>query len=138
MRIVLTDSNGNSPQSAVNLKLSNLLQRLHTTGKLIQDGLLWTTRNHFSSIYPGSTHYNPDKVQPLAAVNSQQPSGSVDIDVPGVTRAYHDLDIRPKFRRALTIPIHRSAYGKKASSFDNTFVLKKKDGKRFIVQKEGS
>ena len=55
-----------------------------------------------------------------------------------MTRAYHDLDIRPKFRRALTIPIHRSAYGKKASSFDNTFVLKKKDGKRFIVQKEGS
>lgn len=72
-------------------------------------------------------------MQPLAAVNSQQPSGSVDIDVPGVTRAYHDMDIRPKFRRALTIPIHRSSYGKRASSFDNTFVLKKKDGKRFIV-----
>lgn len=53
--------------------------------------------------------------------------------MPGVTRAYHDLDIRPKFRRALTIPMHREAYGKRASSFDNTFVLKKKNGSRFIV-----
>lgn len=65
--------------------------------------------------------------------NSQETYGSVEIDVPGVTRAYHDMDIRPRFRRALTIPIHRLSYGKRASSFDDTFMLKKKDGKRFIV-----
>ena len=138
MKIVLTDSNGNSPKSAVEQKLSTVLQRLRNTGKLIQNGLLWTTRNHFTTIYPGSTHYNPDKVQPAALQNGQNPSATVDVDVPGVTRAYHDLDIRPRFRRALTIPMHREAYGRRASSFDNTFVLKKKNGSRFIVQKNGS
>lgn len=58
--------------------------------------------------------------------------------MPGVTRAYHDLVIKPKFRRALTIPMHREAYGRRASSFSDTFVLKKKNGSRFIVQKSGS
>lgn len=138
MTIKLVDSNGNSPKSAVALKLSSLLQRVRNSGKLIQDGLLWTTRNHFSTIYPGSKHYNPDKVQPASISNGTNPSAAVDVDVPGVTRAYHDLDIRPRFRRALTIPMHRSAYGRKASSFSDTFVLKKKNGSRFIVQKSGS
>lgn len=138
MRIKLVDSNGNSLKSAVESKLSSLLQRVRNSGKLIQDGLLWTTRNHFSTIYPGSTHYSPDKVQPASISNGTNPSAAVDVDVPGVTRAYHDLDIRPKFRRALTIPMHREAYGRRASSFDNTFVLKKKNGSRFIVQKSGS
>ena len=138
MRIKLVDSNGNSPKSAVESKLSSLLQRVRNSGKLIQDGLLWTTRNHFSTIYPGSTHYSPDKVQPASISNGMNPSAAVDVDVPGVTRAYHDLDIRPRFRRALTIPMHRDAYGRRASSFSDTFVLKKKNGSRFIVQKSGS
>ena len=138
MRIKFVDSNGNSPKSAVALKLSSLLQRVRNSGKLIQDGLLWTTRNHFSTIYPGSKHYNPDKVQPASISNGTNPSATVDVDVPGVTRAYHDLDIRPRFRRALTIPMHRDAYGRRASSFNDTFVLKKKNGSRFIVQKSGS
>lgn len=133
MTIKLVDSNGNSPKSAVALKLSSLLQRVRNSGKLIQDGLLWTTRNHFSTIYPGSKHYNPDKVQSASISNGMNPSAAVDVDVPGVTRAYHDLDIRPRFRRALTIPMHRDAYGRKASSFSDTFVLKKKNGNRFIV-----
>ena len=111
---------------------------MRNSGKLIQDGLLWTTRNHFITIYPGSTHYNPDKVQPASISNGTNPAATIDVDVPGVTRAYHDLDIRPRFRRALTIPMHRSAYGRKASSFNDTFVLKKKNGSRFIVQNSGS
>lgn len=33
--------------------------------------------------------------------------------------------------------MHQQAYGKKASDFTGTFVLRKKDGKSFIVQKQG-
>ena len=138
MRIKIVDSNGNSLKSAVESRLSSLLQRVRNSGKLIQDGLLWTTRNHFSTIYPGSTHYSPDKVQPASISNGTTPTATIDVDVPGVTRAYHDLIIKPRFRRALTIPMHRSAYGRKASSFTDTFVLKKKNGSRFIVQNSGS
>lgn len=58
------------------------------------------------------------------------------MDVPGVSRAYHDLTIRPRLRDALTIPIRREAFGKKAEDFPNAFVLKKKDGRAFIAQRE--
>lgn len=93
-------------------------------------------RNHFKSIYPGSSHYDPDKVQPLGARDGQVSEGSVDIDVPGVTRAYKDLTIRPRFRRALTIPMHRDAYGKKASDFSDLFPVRKKDsGKAYLARK---
>ena len=138
MKIKLVDRNGNSINNAIESKLSSLLQRVSNSGKLIQDGLLWTTRNHFSTIYPGSKHYSPDKVQPASISNGMNPSATVDVDVPGVTRAYHNLVIRPKLRKALTIPMHRDAYGRKASSFSDTFILKKKNGNRFIVQNNGS
>ena len=76
-------------------------------------------------------------MQPDEKQNGQNPFGSINIDVPGVTRAYHDMLIKPRFKKALTIPMHRAAYGKKASDFDNTFIVKKKDGRAFIVQKQG-
>ena len=110
--------------------LSRIDSRLQKAGSIMSNSLTQTTRRHFETIYPGSKHYSPDKVNPGS---SSSTAGETLIDVPGVTRAYHDLDIRPRFRRALTIPIHRSAYGRKASSFNDTFVLKKKNGSRFIV-----
>ena len=61
--------------------------------------------------------------------------GSVDIDVPGVTRAYRDLTIRPKFRKYLAIPIHRSSYGKSPKDFGDLIFIKKKNGGRLLAQK---
>ena len=92
-------------------------------------------RNHFKSIYPGSNHYNPDKVQPLEKRDGKSPQGSVEIDVPGITRAYKDLTIRPKFRRYLAIPIHRSSYGKSPKDFSNLIFIKKKSGSRLLAEK---
>ena len=137
MRIILTDMSGRSPEQAVEAKLQEILQRLQRTGKTIQDGLLWTVRNHFREIYPGSRHYDPEKVQPKDESNGQTPQGTVEIDVPGVTRAYRDLLIKPKLRKSLTIPMHRSSYGKRAADFPDAFVVKNRDGKRFIAENRG-
>ena len=57
--------------------------------------------------------------------------------MPGVSRAYHDIDIRPKIRQALTIPMHREAFGRSAADFDDLFVVKKKDGKAFLASNDG-
>lgn len=136
MRIELTDAQGNPAEAAVGLRLHNLLQRVRASGRLIQDGLKWTVKNHFQTIYPGSKHYSPDKVTPLDAKDGPTPEGSVDIDVPGVTRAYKNLDIRPRFRKFLAIPMHREAYGKKPADFSDLFVVRKKDsGKAYLAQK---
>lgn len=124
-------------QEATASRLSGILSRVNQCGKQIADGLLWTTRAHFQDIYPGSKHYDPNKVQEMKIENKQNPSGEIEIDVPGITRAYGDLTIRPRFRKWLTIPMHQSAYGKKAEDFNDLFVKTKKDGRRYLVQKQG-
>lgn len=45
-------------------------------------------REHFQRRFPGSKHYRPSRVR--RAFNY------VQVDVPGVTRAYQDIDIYPK------------------------------------------
>lgn len=39
---------------------------------------------------------------------------SVDIPIPGFSRVFHAVEVRPRNARALTIPISRIAYGKRA------------------------
>lgn len=139
MKFILTDKSGRPMQNGVH----DILQRVHSNlqgaSRPMEDALVWTTRNHFKTIYPGSSHYSPSKVQGTGERTSGAVvKASANVDVPGVARAYHDITIVPRFKKALTIPIHRWAYGKKASDFTDTFVVKKKDsGKSFIAQKLG-
>lgn len=46
-------------------------------------------------------------------------SASVNVEVAGASRAYHNITIVPKFRKWLTLPMHAKAYGKKATDFSN-------------------
>lgn len=46
------------------------------------------------------------------------------LNTPGLTRAYHDLDITPKKRKSLTIPIDKISYGKRVAD------LRAKEGRR--------
>ena len=88
---------------------------------------------HFRFQFPGSSHYDPNKVNP--SNDSKLNEGVVDVDVPGVSRAYHDIDIIPRNRQYLTIPMHREAFGiKKAPDFNDLFVVKKKDGSAFLAK----
>ena len=90
---------------------------------------------HFRFQFPGSSHYDPNKVNP--SNESRLNEGVVDVDVPGVSRAYHDIDIIPRNRQYLTIPMHREAFGKKAPDFNDLFVVKKKDGSAFLAKNDG-
>ena len=110
--------------------LSRIDSRLQKAGSAISNSLTQTTRRHFETIYPGSKHYSPDKVNPGSSTST---AGETLIDVPGVTRAYHDIDIVPKFRKYLTIPISTQSYGRKSSEFSNTFVTFKKGGMSGLV-----
>lgn len=55
-----------------------------------------------------SNHFSPNKV--LDPVISQD-AATVAVAIPGISRAYHDIDIYPKEASALAIPLHASAYG---------------------------
>lgn len=134
MRIVVTGLKGERVQDAVADRLHSILSNALHSSKPVQDGIVDVVRNHFSSKWPGSRHYDPQKVQPLSRKDGEQPEAEVSIDVPGVTRAYHDLTILPRFRKHLAIPMHQLAYGKKPSDFPDAFVVKKKDGSMFLAQ----
>lgn len=55
-----------------------------------------------------SNHFSPDKVSEPRISND---AVTVAVAIPGITRAYHDIDIYPKEANALAIPLHESAYG---------------------------
>ena len=66
-------------------------------GGVISKVLEDETRRHVSERYPGSEHWDPDKVSASSSESTGQTSrGSVEIDVAGASRAYHDVTIRPK------------------------------------------
>lgn len=97
------------------------------------------TRDHFTSRFPGSSHYSPKKVNAQPGEKLADGAiGKADVDVPGASRAYHDITIRPVNRKFITIPLHQAAYGKKASDISGMFVLTSKAGKKFLAKKQGS
>lgn len=115
--------------------ISNILSRVANSlrsksGKVIAYSLANDIKNHFSIRFPGSQHYSPNKVTQDVSYGN---SGTVSIDVPGVTRAYHDIDIYPRNTASLTIPLHRSAFGMKATSFNDLFPVRT-NGKAFLAK----
>lgn len=70
-------------------------------------------KQHFQKRFPGSKHYRPSRVRQIQA--------TVYINVPGVTRAYQDMDIYPRNAAWLCIPVIAKARGKSPTKFDNLF-----------------
>lgn len=110
--------------------LSKVKSNLDKASKVVSLSIAATVRRHFQSIYPGSKHYAPSKV-------TVKPNGAVNIDVPGITRAYHDLNIRAKKGKFLTIPFHRQAFGIPARNIENLFYVKNKKGTEMLAKNEG-
>lgn len=116
--------------------LQSIFERV--LSKLNQDGgqeiaksIRSTTQDHIAHRYPGSQHWDPSKVklsQSLGVI------GQVDVDIPGASRAYSDLDIHPRFRKALAIPMHSAAYGHKPAEVPDLLLIKKKNGSAFLAQ----
>lgn len=83
-----------------------------------------TVKEHISKRYPGSKHWDPNKVR---NGDSSKRNGETIVNIPGAGRAYHDVTIKPIRAKCLTIPIHQSAYGKKAADFNDLFKVKDKN-----------
>lgn len=95
------------------------------------------TSDHFSRKYPGSQHYNPSKIQNGQSIgNSKIAQGQINIDIPGVSRAYGPIEIYPKHAKSLAIPIHRAAYGKQPGEIQGLFSIKGKSA-LFIKENQG-
>lgn len=78
-------------------------------GKALQELLAqWMVDLNSTRSKHGSNHFTPDGVHdPVVDGNTV----SVPISIPGITRALHDIVIRPVEARALAIPANEAAYG---------------------------
>ena len=90
----------------------------------MSDSMTSTIKEHISKRYPGSKHWDPNKVK---NGSSSKLNGETIVDIESAGRAYHDVTIRPIHAKNLTIPIHQSAYGKKVSDFNDLFKPKGKN-----------
>ena len=57
--------------------------------------------------------------------------------MPGITRAYHNLDIRAKNAKHLAIPMHRQAFGVSPKDIPDLFYTKNKKGTEMLAKTEG-
>ena len=138
MRVVIQTRDGNAPMHGIKSILDKVLGLINSSGDAMSKELESQTRDHFRERFPGSKHYDPSKVSAQQGKNTGTgPEGKADIDVPGAGRAYHDVTIRPVNRRAITIPLHQAAYGKKPSDVPGLFVYRSKSGSAFLAKSEG-
>lgn len=79
--------------------------------------------------YPGSKHYSPDKVTNGKVIGS---SAEVDVDVPGVSRAYRSLDIYPIRASRLAIPVNGTTA--QPREVDGLFYTKNSKGTEMLAK----
>lgn len=83
-----------------NVLIANAITAAAQDAPFYNNVLVGLFRQHVSSRYPGSKHWDPSKITP-----KMDGSIGVDIDIPGADRAWHDIDIYPKNASWLTIPL---------------------------------
>lgn len=114
---------------AVSLALESGLKAASSdqTGRKVSATIAGLVKHHFTTTWPGSEHWSPSKVTASAP-------WEVDVDVPGIAKAYRDVDIRPKNAAFLAIPVHPEAHGKKPSDIPGLF---KPKGKSILAISRG-
>ena len=123
---ILIQTTDNKPiEQGIQALLRRVVNTLNReSGKIAAESMSKSVKNWVQQRYPGSKHYDPSKVNQGDSVGV---IGTVNVDIPGINRAYHDVTIRPTHARHLTIPIHQSAYGKRVSDFNDLFKPKGKN-----------
>lgn len=125
MTIIIQTADGRPIEQGISAVLRRVVDKLNReSGKTAAEFMTKSVKNWVQQRYPGSQHWDPDKVQ---QGDSQGAIGNVNVNIAGAGRAYHDVTIRPVRARHLTIPVHQSAYGKKVSDFNDLFKPKGKN-----------
>ena len=94
--------------------------------------LLASTR-HDTANRLGASPTHHFKASDVLPPNATTADVSVTVTTPGISRAYHDVDITPVNGQFLTIPLHADAYGISAGEFESSG-----RGKLFRINRPGS
>lgn len=110
-------------------------------GKALQELLAqWMRDLDSARSKHGSNHFTPTGVhEPVVEENTV----SVPIFIPGITRALHDIVIRPVEANSLAIPVHADAYGTSPREYNSnhpkgsTDALFRPRGKDYLAKNDG-
>ena len=91
---------------------------------IASDTMTNSVKNWVQQRYPNSKHWDPNKVTSDKGVGLE---GITNVDIPGASRAYHDINIRPVRAKMLTIPMHSDAFHHSARDFNDLFKPKGKN-----------
>lgn len=91
---------------------------------IASDTMTTSVKNWVQQRYPNSKHWDPNKVTSDKGVGLE---GITNVDIPGASRAYHDINIRPVRAKMLTIPMHSDAFHHSARDFNDLFKPKGKN-----------
>lgn len=134
MILALTTNDGLTPEQGVARILERVTANLRK-GNDISQTMTSIVKQHVAAKYPGSKHWNLNKIKEGQSTSGNISSGSTNIEIPGASRAYHDIDIYPKSANHLIIPMHRSAYGLGPAK-QNLIYVKTKKGTELLAKKE--
>ena len=123
--INIITSDNKSLETGIDAIIRRIANRLnYRSGDVMSTQMTDTVKNWIQQRYPGSKHWDPKKVE---KGDSMGVVGVTNVNIPGAGRAFHDVTILPVKAKALTIPIHSSAYGKKTQDFNDLFRPKDKN-----------
>lgn len=138
MGIRIETVDGRDPFEGVKGILDRVVSLMEGSGEAMSRVLSEETKSHFAKRFPGSSHFSQDKVSEGASYGGDgKAEGSAEIAAAGASRAYHDVTIRPVTRKALTIPMHSSAFGRSPAETSGLFTWKSKGGSAFLAKEEG-
>ena len=125
MAIIIQTADGKSIEQGIQALLRRVVNTLNReSGKIAAESMTKSVKNWVQQRYPGSKHYDPSKVNQGDSVGV---IGTVNVDIPGASRAYNDINIRPVKAKMLTIPMHSDAFHHSARDFNDLFKPKGKN-----------
>ena len=91
---------------------------------IASDTMTSSVKSWVQKRYPNSNHWDPNKVNSERGVGL---IGITNVDIPGASRAYNDINIRPVKAKMLTIPMHSDAFHHSVRDFNDLFKPKGKN-----------
>ena len=115
------------------------IAKISTSKEVLESGgeqVASLIKAHLASLPGSGTHYNPNKVsKPNVLADGQI---DVQVDIPGISRAYHDIVIRPVQAQMLAIPLSAKAKGKSPRNYPgDLFMFQSKAGNLLLAEKSG-
>lgn len=94
------------------------------------------TANRLGASPSGHLARAAEKVAQPGALSSTSEEAVITIKHPGMSRAFRDVQIRPKEAKSLAIPIHALAYNRRAAELWKSHNLFIPEGSRYIAMRE--